>query len=168
MKQILIIICKIIKISLICGDLCWFAVICGDLWLICGDLRWFVVICGDLWWLYGPLLEGLPMEFGHHRGDTASSSVVSHYKSGWSTLNHLQFADVVCSVGVPNKTAILHDWSNESSITQGLGVAWALGDVPLKKCSGGISLLTYLSNVCVPTQLMMDSDPQVLSWLYFL
>ena len=28
------------------------------------------------------LLEGLPMEFGHHCGVTAGSSVVSHDKSG--------------------------------------------------------------------------------------
>ena len=52
------------------------------------------------------------MEIGHHGGDTAGGPIVPHDEPRRSALDHLQFADVVGCVGVPDDAPIFHDWSN--------------------------------------------------------
>ena len=83
---------------------------------------------------------------------------VSCYKSSGSILNifrrHLE--------GVPNKNTIFQDWAQQCVVCCLLYLLWTSLPTSSQEAKGPISLSVNIADMCIPSQIIGDSDPKVL------
>ena len=68
--------------------------------------------------LLSSLFECVPVQVVQHGGNTACSVLVSHYKAGRTSLDHLKLVDICACLGSPDTGSILQDL-NSSALKAG-------------------------------------------------
>ena len=68
--------------------------------------------------------------------------------------------------GVPNRTAILQDWTHQSFIYCLFYILWTSLNISYQEAKGPMSLNANLINVCIASQIICDSDAKTLDTFY--
>ena len=84
--------------------------------------------------------------------------IVSCYKSSGSLLNFFELILKAYTRGVPNRTTIFQDWAHQSFICCLFYLLWTSVKISSQEAKGPISL----SAMCIPSQIICDSDTKIL------
>ena len=92
--------------------------------------------------------------------------VASCYKTSRSSLNFFELILKAYTRGVPNRTTILQDWAHQSFICCLFYFVWTISKISSQEAKGPISLSANIADMCIPSQIICDSDPKVLDAFY--
>ena len=85
--------------------------------------------------------------------------IVSCYKPSRSILNFSELILKAYTRGVPNRTAIFQDWAHQSFICWLFYLLWTSVKISSQEANGPISLSANIVDMCIPSQIICDSDP---------
>ena len=88
--------------------------------------------------------------------------VVSCYKPSCSILNFFELILKAYTRGVPNRTTIFQDWSHQSFICCLFYLFWTSVKISSQEAKGPIILSANIADMCIPSQIICDSDPKIL------
>ena len=91
--------------------------------------------------------------------------IVSCYKPSRSILNFFELILKAYTRGVPNRTTIFEDWAHQSFICCLFYLLWARVKISSQEAKGPTSLSANIADICmcIPLQIICDSDPKILS-----
>ena len=90
------------------------------------------------------------------------SVIVSCYKPSRSILNLFELILKTFTWGVPNRTTIFQDWAHQSFICCLFYLLWTKVKILSQETKGPISLSANIADMCIPSQIICDSDPKIL------
>ena len=88
--------------------------------------------------------------------------IVSCYKPSRSILNFFELILKAYTRGVPNRTTIFQDWAHQSFICCLFYLLWTRVKISSQEAKGSISLSANIADMCIPSQIICDSDPKIL------
>ena len=88
--------------------------------------------------------------------------IVSCYKPSRSILNFFELILKAYTRGVLNRTTIFQDWAHQSFICCLFYLLWTRVKISSQEAKGSISLSANIADMCIPSQLICDSDPKIL------
>ena len=88
--------------------------------------------------------------------------IVSCYKPSRSILNFFELILKAYAWGVPNRTTIFQDWAHQSFICCLFYLLWTRVKISSQEAKGPISLSANIAGMCIPSQIICDSDPNIL------
>ena len=87
--------------------------------------------------------------------------VVPCYKSGGSILNFFELVLKTYTRGVPNRTAIFQLYSKNGCFSR-LHATSFTSCLSSQEAKGPISLSVNIADICIPSQIICDTDPKIL------
>ena len=88
--------------------------------------------------------------------------IVSCYKPSRSILNFFELILKAYTRGVPNRTTILQDWAHQSFICCLFYLLWTSVKISSQEAKGPISLSANIADMCIPSQIICNSNPKIL------
>ena len=88
--------------------------------------------------------------------------IVSCYKPSRSILNFFELNLKAYTRGVPNRTSVFQDWAHQSFICCLFYLLWTRIKISSQEAKGPISLSANIADMCIPLQIICDSDPKIL------
>ena len=85
--------------------------------------------------------------------------IVSCYKPSRSILNFFELTLKAYTRGIPNRTTIFQDWAHQSFICRLFYLLWTRVKISSQEAKGPISLSANIADMCIPSQIICDSDP---------
>ena len=90
-----------------------------------------------------------------------SFKIVSCYKHSRTILNFFEHILKAYTRAVPNRAAIIQDWAHQSLICYPFYPWWTSVNISSQEAKGPISLCAN-TDMCIPLQIICDSDPKIL------
>ena len=123
-----------------------------------------------LWWFYQDVLSGrqpllllLHLRQCHlQSGSNINKVIVSCCKPSRSILNFFELILKAYTRGVPNRTTIFQDWAHQSFICCLFYLLWTRVKILSQEAKGPISFSANIADMCIPSQIICDSDPRYL------
>ena len=97
-----------------------------------------------------PFLKGVPTKLVEHCCNAACPVIVSLYKAGRTSLDHLKLLDVGICIRVPDTRSILHSRTNQGLVALFLYPWWTVPDVPPEEVEAVGCFLHHVINMLVP------------------
>ena len=88
--------------------------------------------------------------------------IVSCYKPSRSIFNFFELILKAYTRGVPNRTTIFQDGAHQSFIYCLFYLLWTRVKISSQEAKGPIGLSANIADMCIPSQIICDSDPKIL------
>ena len=110
-------------------------------------------------------LKGVPTKLVEHCCNAACPVIVSLYKAGCTSLDHLKLLDVGICIRVPDTQSILHSQTNLRLVAQFLYQWWIVADVPPEEIEAVGCFLHSVINMLIPGRSERIVAPRYLACL---